>query len=168
MWQLWPRPTKWMWRYYLPRAAAPPFCVVWCPRLSRNWYEWSRGFMNPLSTSIPRCKAVSNGTTQHSPAFGVCILVTRLSVCFSTAAAASAADVAPAGAAASALVSCILVPVAAYQANKVHCLFAVFASHVCLLNCHRFPYSHVYVRLSQCVRVCMCSCVSVPCALMHN
>lgn len=28
---------------------------------------------------------------------------------------------------------CILVPVAA---NKVHCLFAVFASHVCLLNCH--------------------------------
>lgn len=58
--QLWRRPTKWMWRYYPRRAAAPPFCVVWCPRLSRNWYEWSRGFMNPLSTSIPRCKAVSS------------------------------------------------------------------------------------------------------------
>lgn len=26
------------------------------------------------------------------------------------------------------------------QANKVHCLFAVFASHVCLLNCHLRPH----------------------------
>lgn len=69
LWQLWRRPTKWMWRYYPRRAAAPPFCVVWCPRLSRNWYEWSRGFMNPLSTSIPRCKAVSSeedGGTSHT------------------------------------------------------------------------------------------------------
>lgn len=58
--QSWPRPTKWMWRCYLRRAAAPPSCAAWCPRSSRNWYEWSPGFMNPLSTSIPRCKAVSN------------------------------------------------------------------------------------------------------------
>jgi len=72
LWQLWRKPTKWMWKYYLPRAVAPPFCVVWCPRLSRNWYEWSRGFMNPLSTSIPRYKAVSNGTKHSTCLFGVC------------------------------------------------------------------------------------------------
>lgn len=166
LWQLWRRPTKWMWRYYPRRAAAPPFCVVWCPRLSRNWYEWSRGFMNPLSTSIPRCKAVSSeedGGTSHIHTHGrrrgwayfvVSVWLSAYCCCCCWRGTTRSSGWQPR------LHPCPCA--AAYQANKVHCLFAVFASHVCLLNCQRF-WLFGGAR-SMCVCVCIeeeCVCLSV-------
>lgn len=57
--QLLRRHTKWMSRCCLPPEDAPPYCAVSCRRSLRNWCEWSRGFMNLLSTSIHLCKEVS-------------------------------------------------------------------------------------------------------------
>lgn len=147
--------------------------------------------MNPLSTSIPPCKAVSSeeGTPHtHTHQEGerregvhilcrICLVVCCCCRC------------------------CLLLTwhrqelklvsqprlhpcpcAAAYQANKVHCLFAVFASHVCLLNCHRFWHWAESASVRGCVskrvrcggvccmQVCVPElvCVCMPCALMHN
>jgi len=130
--QSWPRPTKWTWRCYLRRGAAPPSCAAWCPRSSRNWYEWSRGFMNPLSTSIPRCKAVS-----YPGRPSVVLLPTARNRKETKRTKRSGAQLS------SAPLSLHLHPCpCGRKANKVHCLFAVFASHVCLLNCHFHPHLH--------------------------
>lgn len=103
--------------------------------------------MNPLSTSIPRCKAVSSEeeggegtpyththTTRRMILCRICLVVCLLLLLLLLLTWHHQEKLR--------LAACSLHPcpcaAAAYQANKVHCLFAVFAAHVCLLNCQRF------------------------------